>query len=123
MSEVSAAGSDAQVISAGMVRIYKEMAGRGPTKARTEISDNMVVTVLSDSLTQAELTLAQKENADRVRELRRTLQGAMNEQMTQLVEVTLRRKVICLLSDHSPDPDYAVEVLILAPENGAADNG
>jgi hypothetical protein len=43
--------------------------------------------------------------------------------MTQLVEVTLRRKVICLLSDHSPDPDYAVEVLILAPENGAADNG
>jgi uncharacterized protein YbcI len=108
--------SDEQVISAGMVRIYKEMIGRGPTKARTEISDGMVITILADSLTKGELTLSATEHAEKVRELRRTLQSAMREEMTKLVEETLRRKVICLLSDHSPDPDYAVEVLLLEPK-------
>jgi uncharacterized protein YbcI len=117
MSEVRAAPkSDAQVISAGMVRIYKDMIGRGPTKAWTEISDNMAVTVLADSLTQGEVTLSATENAEKVRELRRTLQSAMRQEMTTLVEATLHREVICFLSDHSPDPDYAVEVLLLAPE-------
>jgi uncharacterized protein YbcI len=119
MSEVSAR-SDAQVISAGMVRLYKEMLGRGPTKAWTEISDGMVVTVLADSLTKAEQTLAESEQADRVRELRRTLQAAMYDEMAKLIEETLRRKAICVLSDHSPDPDYAVEVVLLAPRDGAA---
>src|SRR5687768_3228831 len=71
MSEAPAAPkSDAQVISAGMVRIYKDMLGRGPTKTRTEISENMVVTVLAESLTKAEETLTAQEFGDRVRELR-----------------------------------------------------
>jgi uncharacterized protein YbcI len=119
MSEAPAAPkSDAQIISAGMVRIYKEMLGRGPTKTRTEISDTMVVTVLAESLTKAEETLTAQEFGDRVRELRRTLQQAMADEMTKLVEETLERKVICFLSDHSPDPDYAVEVLLLAPNGG-----
>jgi uncharacterized protein YbcI len=109
--------TDNQVISAGMVHIYKEMLGRGPTKARTLISSDMVVTVLADSLTKAEATLTAREQGERVRELRRTLQVAMNDEMTRLVETTLQREVICLLSDHSPDPDYAVEVLLLAPND------
>ena len=117
MTEAPARASDAQTISAGMVRIYKEMLGRGPTRTRTHISGDMVVTVLADSLTRAEATLTESQNGDRVRELRRTLQEAMNDEMTKLVEETLHRKVICLLSDHSPDPDYAVEVLLLAPED------
>ena len=35
--------------------------------------------------------------------------------MKALVEKTLNREVVCMLSDHSPNPDYAVELLILAP--------
>jgi uncharacterized protein YbcI len=102
-------------ISRGMVSIYKDVMGRGPTKARTTIADNIVVTVLEDSLTKGERTLAAQDREEAVRELRRTLQSAMSSEITKLVETTLHREVVCFLSDHSPDPDYAVEVLLLAP--------
>jgi hypothetical protein len=46
------------------------------------------------------------------------MQGAMSEEIKKLVETTLHREVVCFLSDHSPDPDYAVEVLLLAPHTG-----
>ena len=42
----------------------------------------------------------------------------MSSEITKLVEMTLHREVLCFLSDHSPDPDYAVEVLLLAPRPG-----
>ena len=76
----------------------------------------MVVTVLADSLTKAELTLIAQERGDTVRSVRRLMQDAMERDMTKLIETELRREVICLLSDHRPDPDYAVEVLLLAPK-------
>jgi uncharacterized protein YbcI len=106
----------AQVISAGMVAIYKEHLGRGPMKVRTTILENTVMTVLQDSLTKAEQTLASVDGARTVRDLRRRMQDAMAADMTKLVETELHRQVVCLLSDHCPDPDYAVEVLILSPE-------
>ena len=107
--------SSAAEISNGMVSIYKSVMGRGPTKAHTTIANDMVVTVLEDSLTKGERTLAAQDRAETVRELRRNLQDAMSSEMTKLVETTLHREVVCFLSDHSPDPDYAVEVLLLAP--------
>jgi uncharacterized protein YbcI len=107
--------SSAAEISNGMVSIYKSVLGRGPTKAHTTIVNDMVVTVLEDSLTKGERTLAAQDRAKAVRELRRNLQDAMSSEMTKLVETTLRREVVCFLSDHSPDPDYAIEVLLLAP--------
>ena len=110
-------GGLSQEISAGMVRLYKEQLGRGPTKTRTWVHDNMVVTVLADSLTKAEETLATADNPEAVRELRRTLQGAMMAEMTKLIETTMHREVLCVLSDHSPGPDYAVEVILLKPLN------
>jgi uncharacterized protein YbcI len=114
--------SSAAEISSGMVSIYKTVLGRGPTKARTTISDDMVVTVLEDSLTKGERTLAAQDREDAVRELRRNLQSAMCSEIKKLVETTLQREVVCFLSDHSPDPDYAVEVLLLAPWPGAAED-
>ncbi len=104
-------------ISRGMVSIYKDVMGRGPTKARTTIANDMVVTVLEDSLTKGERTLAARDREEAVRELRRGLQDAMRSEITKLVETILHREVVCFLSDHSPDPDYAIEVLLLAPRS------
>ena len=112
----SANGAAAQEISRGMISLYKQRLGRGPTKAWTTIQGELLVTVLEGSLTAAERTLAAKEQAELVRDVRRTLQAVMCEDITKLVEVTLQRQVICFLSDHSPDPDYAIEVVLLAPQ-------
>ena len=108
-------GSVTQRIAAGMVAIYKEHLGRGPTKARSTIHENMVITVLEDSLTKAELTLIAQGRGETVREVRRMMQDAMERDMTKLIETQLHREVVCLLSDHCPKPDYAIEALLLAP--------
>jgi len=103
-------------ISRGIVAIYKDHLGRGPTKVRTSIRDDMVVTVLQDSLTKAEQKLRDNGRTSFVQAIRREFQTAMGEDIRALVEQVLQRKVICLLSDHHPTPDYAVEVLLLEPE-------
>jgi len=108
-------GSIAQRIAAGMTSIYKEHLGRGPMKVRTTLHENMVVTVLADSLTKAELTLIAHGEGDGVRSMRRKMQEAMERDMRKLIEIQLHRETVCLLSDHCPKPDYAVEVLLLAP--------
>ena len=109
-------GSVAQRIANGMVMIYKDYLGRGPTKARTTLHENMVVTVLAHSLTEAELTLLAQDKDDTVRNVRRLMQEAMEDDMRKLIETELHREIVAFLSDHCPKPDYAVEVLLLAPK-------
>ncbi len=107
--------SPSREISRGVVAIYKDHLGRGPTSARTKIADDMVITVLEDSLTKAERKLQESNKETMVRQIRREFQDAMRNEIKALVEKTLDREVFCMLSDHSPNPDYAVELLILAP--------
>ncbi len=111
--QADGSGSASRDISRGMVAIYKDYLGRGPTVARTSISDEMVVTVLQDSLTKAEQKLHATDRGDMVRQIRREFQDAMREDIKALVERVLGREARCMLSDHSPSPDFAVEVLIL----------
>jgi uncharacterized protein YbcI len=96
-----------------MVAIYKDYLGRGPTKAYTKVHEDMVITVLQDSLTKAEQKLQDSGRGETVRGLRRTFQEAMRDEIVALVEKATERKVACMLSDHNPSPDYAVEVLVL----------
>ncbi len=110
------AGSPTREISRGIVGLYKEYLGRGPTRAKTSISEDLVVTVLEDSLTKAELRLSEIERPGTVRGIRREFQDAMREDILALVEKETKRSALCMLSDHSPNPDYAVEVVILAPQ-------
>ena len=100
-------------ISRGVVGIYKDHLGRGPTKAQTSIADGHVIVVLEDGLTRAEQKLLDGGKGKVVRKIRREFQEAMRDEIVGLVEEQTGRKVKCLLSDHSPDPDYAVEVLLL----------
>jgi uncharacterized protein YbcI len=102
-------------ISHGVVAIYKEYLGRGPTTARTTISDNLVVTVLEDSLTKAERSLVGKGEADTVRSIRRRFQAAMSEDVTKLVEEVTGRTSRTMLSDHNVEEDIAVEMVVLEP--------
>jgi len=99
-------------ISRGMVAIYKEYFGRGPTRAQTTISDTHVIVILNDALTVVEQRLAKEGNHETVRGLRRKAQESMSSDMTKLVEERTQRTVLCLLSDHDVPTDTAVEVLV-----------
>ena len=95
-----------------MVAIYKDYFGRGPTRAKTSITEDSVVVLLSDALTVVEQRLAQEGNHETVLSVRRKAQESMGRDMTELVERLTGRKVSCLLGDHDVLTDTAVEVLV-----------
>lgn len=107
--------SPEKTISNGVVAIYKEYMGRGPTHAATTITDGAAVTTLTNSLTKAEHSLVEAGEAESVREIRRKFQFAMREDITTLVEATTGRKAASFLSDHDTAPDVAVEMVVFEP--------
>ena len=102
-------------ISNGVVGIVREYTGRGPTKARTTITDELVVVVMGESLLKAEKTLVAAGDPHSVITTRRKFQATMRSDFIDLVEGALGRRVLAFLSDHHINPDIAVEVFVLEP--------
>src|SRR5688500_1085984 len=102
-------------ISRAMVGLFKEYVGRGPTVAKTYIHDDLVVCLLHDTMTRAEQTVTKQGKADEVRSLRRSFQAIFREQASREIERILKRPVTAFLSDHAVEPDWAVEVFVIAP--------
>jgi uncharacterized protein YbcI len=116
MEEQRAARPPAAMISTSAVQLLHEYTGRGPTRAKTLISDDQVTIVLADTLTRGESTLVENGKADQVLQLRHDYQVTMREDLIALVESQLERKVIAFMSQNHIDPDIAVEVFVLEPE-------
>ena len=100
-------------ISTGLVQLLRDYTGRGPTRARTYISDNLVTCVLQDTLTQGERVLAAHQGHELVLEHRKAFQNAMRSSAEALVERATGRRVIAFLSDNRIDPDVAVATFLL----------
>ena len=111
----SPSGSVAAAISNATVKLLNEYTGRGPTKARTTISGDLVVVVLAETMTKAEKTLALKGEGNLVLEMRHRFQLAMRDDLVKAVQMATERKVVAFMSDNHIDPDMAVEVFILEP--------
>ena len=105
--------SVAAAISNAVVGVMHDYTGRGPTRARTTMSPDMVTVTLRDSLTKAERTLADNGYAAEVLVQRRLLHQTMREDMITAVEMLTGRTVEALLNDNLPDPDIAVEIFLL----------
>ncbi len=108
-------GSKAAAISNHVVRTMSEYTGRGPTKGRTHINDDVVTVVLRDTLTKGERSLVGDDLDGLVLTMRKAFQGTMRHDLISGVEEILGRKVIAFMSDNHIDPDIAVEVFLLAP--------
>jgi uncharacterized protein YbcI len=102
-------------ISNLVVRLFAEYTGRGPTKARTIMRDNLLVCVTADSMTKAERQLVAVGEAETVKSIRRKFQETMRDDLISGVEMLTERKVLSFLSDHDAVNDRAVEVFILEP--------
>jgi len=100
-------------ISNTIVRLLREYTGRGPTKARTTIRDNIVLVMLEQTLTKGEESLVSKGRVDKVIEIRHEFQEAMREEcMAKIGELT-GRKVTAMLSANHVDPDIGAEIFLL----------
>ena len=117
-------GSLPTAISNMIVRMLREYTGRGPTKARTTIRDNVVLIMLEHTLTKGEQVLVQKGRGDNVLLLRHEYQEAMREESSAKIAELTGRNVTAMMSANHLDPDLAAEIYVLdgAPDqNGAAD--
>jgi uncharacterized protein YbcI len=115
-----ARGLELQEITNAMVRLYKELFGRGPTKARTNYAgpDTLVATI-QNSLTAAERKMLELDEHQRVREIRMFFQHASEAEFTGTVEEITGRKVWAFVSGTDTQRDVSSEVFYLEPVPGA----
>ncbi len=102
-------------ISNLVVRVTRELTGRGPTQARTYMQEDLIAVVLRDTLTKGELQLIRNGHAEHIRSTRRFFQDAMRAEISAGIEELTGRRVIAFMSDSHFDPDVAVELLLLEP--------
>jgi uncharacterized protein YbcI len=107
-------GDELAEITNGIVRLFSEYYGRGPTRAKTYLlEERYVVTVLRDTLTTVERTLAERGEVDLVRRVRLTFQEAMAASFKGVVEQALGRRVEAYHSQILIDPDVGFEFFLL----------
>jgi uncharacterized protein YbcI len=108
-------------VSNAIVGIFVECYGRGPTKAKSYMFDDYLVTVLDDLLTTVESTLVQNGKEDLVREVRLTFQEAVGDRFTNVVTKVTGRKVLTYHSQVTFHPARGFEIFVLEPEGEKTD--
>ena len=109
-------------VSSAMVRLYKEMFGRGPTKARSSFAGrDLLVCTLEDSLTPAERNMVKLGERQRLRDTRMYFQHATEQDFKDAVEQITGRPVRAFVSGIDVDKDISAELFYLEPLSGEAD--
>ena len=107
-------GDELAEITNGIVGLFGEYYGRGPTRAKWYmLDDSYVVTVLRDTMTTVERTLAQNGEEDMVRRVRLTFQEAMAASFKGVVEQVLGRRVEAYHSQILVSSDVGFEFFLL----------
>jgi uncharacterized protein YbcI len=109
-------GVEAAELSNAMVGLYKELFGRGPTKASTiYATPDVLICTLEQSLTPAEQKLAELGEHKAVRDTRMLFQHASDEEFVRAVEAITGRTVRAFVSGIDTEHDVAAEVFYLQP--------
>jgi uncharacterized protein YbcI len=103
-------------LSNAMVRLYKDLFGRGPTKARSAFAGpDLIVSTLEHSLTRIERHMTNADEHERVRDLRMHFQHLNEVQFVGTVEEISGRKVRAFVSGIDTKRDVSAELFYLEP--------
>jgi uncharacterized protein YbcI len=114
---VLSSGQLGAAIANELGKMISDFVGRGSTRSRAFIHDDLVVLLLEDGATRAEVNLVAAGRPELVREQRDVLQRAMEGQLVAAIERLTGRKVRTFLSGSSTEGESAVEVFVLEPES------
>jgi uncharacterized protein YbcI len=107
-------GEELAQVTNGIVGLFSEYYGRGPTRAKSYMLDETyVVTVLRDTMTTVEHTLVDGGHGDQVRSVRLTFQEAMKDSFEGVVEQAFGRRVAAYHSQLLVDADIGFELFVL----------
>ena len=99
-------------ISREMVKAMKGFYGRGPTKAKSYLIDDLLFVVMRGGVTEAEQTLLDAGEADAVRAFRQHFENVMGERLIGTVEQLTERKVVTYQSQVLFDPHTIIEIFL-----------
>jgi uncharacterized protein YbcI len=119
MTGTTSRGQQAAAVSNAMVGIHSKHYGKGPTKAKTYLIDDMVVCVMQDVFTTVERTLIDAGKGELVREVRTTFQYSLREEFMDAVQEIVGRRPRAFMSQIDCDADMAIECFLL--EDGVTD--
>lgn len=102
-------------ITRDLVRLHHDYYGKGPTKARSYMVNDTLISILEGGFTTVEATLIAEGKSDAVHSMRRSFQMAMEERFRSVVEKGTGRRVVAYMSQIHTDPDLAVELFVLEP--------
>ena len=108
-------GEIAAEISNLVVKLVSEYTGRGPTKSRTYLNEDLITIVLEDTLTKGEQSLVRDGKQELVLSMRLAFQQTMRSALVVGIEEITGRKVRAFLSANHMTPDIAIESFLLEP--------
>jgi uncharacterized protein YbcI len=111
-------GAMMRSISNAAVRLLSDYTGRGPTKARTYLNDDLISIVLKDTMTTGERSLWREGKGDLVLSVRAAYQESMGPALIAAVELNSGREVLAFLSANHLDPDIAIESFVMGAVTG-----
>src|SRR5215210_7567946 len=96
--------SPAAAVANLVVGTFSEYTGRGPTRARAYLHDDLVTVVLKETLTKAERSLVDHGRSEEVLRMRLAFQMTMREDLIRGLEKILDREVHAFLSSNHLEP-------------------
>jgi len=103
-------------VSRAMVSVYKSQFGRGPVKAHSHwAGSDILICVLEDSLTPAEINLRKLGEHARLRDLRTLFQYSSVSDFVDPIEEITGRKVRSFLSGIDTAEDVSIETFVFFP--------
>jgi uncharacterized protein YbcI len=111
--ETSRGGELNAELARTVVGIYRDAAGRGPTRAQAFFHGNVLVVLMEQVLTKVERALAEGGRPGSVHEMRDALQDAMRAELIAAAERLTGAKVSALMVSNDVGSDMAAQVFIL----------
>jgi uncharacterized protein YbcI len=99
-------------ISREMVKALKTFYGKGPTKAKSYLFDDLLFVVMRGGQTPGEQTLLDAGHSDSVRAFRQRFQNVMGERLVGTIEQLTERKVLTYQSQVLFDPFVVIEIFV-----------
>jgi uncharacterized protein YbcI len=111
----AAEGELREEISRALVQLHKQHFGKGPTKARAYIADDLVVCLLEGGFRKDEQMLRDHGRGDVVVQSRQASQQALRTLFVATIERLVGRRVVGFLDAVDLDTEMNADVFVLAP--------
>jgi uncharacterized protein YbcI len=105
-------------VTNAIVQLHRQHYGKGPTRSKSYLVDDMLICVMRDVLTTVERTLVEAGEHTKVRETRFAFEDATRDRFVEAVERVVGRRVLGFSSQVLVTRDVAIEMFVLEERGG-----